>query len=118
VLAVTEAATQPTLESLRSRRAGWQRSNAARKESCLARELHNDWNGGTIDWSNEAIASPCKRLDEDGRFRRFAQRIAQSLDRGIQAVIKVDECVCRPKPATQFLSSNNFPGCSSSAANT
>ena len=58
--------------------------------------------------ANEAISSSSKRLNEDGRFRRFAQRIAQPLDGGIQTVIEVDEGVRRPELAAQFLSGNHF----------
>jgi hypothetical protein len=55
------------------------------------------------------MTPPRKRLDEDGFLCRFAQRIAQTLDRGIQTMIKVDERVRRPKFAAQFVSRNDVP---------
>src|SRR5882762_5083119 len=62
----------------------------------------------TIDRSNETVTSSSDCLDEDWRFRRFAQRIAQPLDGGIEAMIEVDEGVRRPEFAAQFLSGNQF----------
>jgi hypothetical protein len=47
-----------------------------REKSLASHASCNDWNRGTIDWSNEAISSPSERLDEDGFLCRFAQRIA------------------------------------------
>jgi hypothetical protein len=41
------------------------------------------WRRILHDWSNEAIPSSSERLNEDGRLRRFTQRIAQPLDGGI-----------------------------------
>ena len=73
-----------------------------------SRDSDSAWSGATVDGSNEAIPSPSECLDEDGCFRRFAQRIAQPLDRGIQAMVEVDEGVRRPKLAAQFLSGNQF----------
>jgi hypothetical protein len=61
------------------------------------------------DRSNEAISTSSKCLNEDRRFRRFAQRIAQSLDGSIQTMIEIDKGVRWPKFAAQFLSGNHFP---------
>src|ERR1700687_2210750 len=58
--------------------------------------------------SNEAIPSSSKRLNEDGRLSRFAERITQPFDSGIQTMIEVDEGVRRPELAAQFLSGNHF----------
>jgi hypothetical protein len=62
----------------------------------------------TVDRSNETVPSSSDCLNEDWRFRRFAQRIAQPLDGGIEAMIEVDEGVRRPEFAAQFLSGNQF----------
>ena len=55
------------------------------------------WSEATVDWSNKAISSASECLNEDGRVRRFAQRIAQPLDGSIQAMIEIDEGVHRPE---------------------
>jgi hypothetical protein len=60
------------------------------------------------DWGNEAIPSSRKRLNQDGRHRRFAKRITQPFDGGIQTMIEVDEGVRWPELAAQFLSGNQF----------
>ncbi len=57
---------------------------------------------------NKAITSSSDCLDEDGLFRRFAQRVAQPLDGSIQAMIEIDEGVRRPELAAQFLSGDKF----------
>jgi hypothetical protein len=58
--------------------------------------------------SNEAIPWSSKRLNEDGRLSRFAERITQPFDSGIQTMIEVDEGARRPELAAQFLSGNQF----------
>ncbi len=60
------------------------------------------------DWGNEAIPSSSKRLNQDGRLRRFAKRITQPFDSGIRTMIEVDEGVLWPELAAQFLSGNHF----------
>jgi hypothetical protein len=57
---------------------------------------------------NEAISSSSECLNEDGCLRRFAERITQPFDGGIQTMIEVDEGVRRPELAAQFLSGNYF----------
>jgi hypothetical protein len=66
------------------------------------------WIRRAIDWSNETIATSSERLDEHWSVRRFAQRIAQPLDGGIQAMIEVNEGILRPEFAAQFFSGNDF----------
>jgi hypothetical protein len=58
--------------------------------------------------ANEAISPPGDCLNEDGPFRRFAQRVAQPLDGCIQTVIEINKRVRRPELAAQFLSSDQF----------
>jgi hypothetical protein len=67
-----------------------------------------DARGGHLNIADEPIAPSSECLNENGRFRRFAQRVAQPLYSGIQAVIEVDERVRRPELAPQFLSGNDF----------
>jgi hypothetical protein len=64
--------------------------------------------GGAVHRSNEAITAAGERLNKDRSVCRFAQRIAQPLDRGIQAMIEVNEGVRRPEFIAQFLSSNEL----------
>src|ERR1700682_5394637 len=47
-------------------------------------------------WELEAVATPGQRLDEPRILRRISQRLAQFVDRGIQAVVEVDEGVGGP----------------------
>ncbi len=68
----------------------------------------SDFAWSTINRCNEAIPSSSDCLNEDGRFRGFAESVPQPLDGRIQAVIEVDEGVCRPELATQFLPGNQF----------
>src|SRR5260370_14522775 len=49
------------------------------------------WRGAAVDRSDEAISSPGECLNEDRCFRRFAQRISQSFDSGIQTVVEIDK---------------------------
>jgi hypothetical protein len=53
--------------------------------------------------ADEPITSARKRLNENRRFGRFAQRIAQPLNGGIQAMIEVYEGVRRPELAAELL---------------
>ena len=64
--------------------------------------------GGAVHRSNEAITAAGERLNKDRSVCRFAQRIAQPLDRGIQAMIEVNEGVRRPELAAQFLAGNQL----------
>ena len=54
------------------------------------------------DRSDKAIPTLSEGLNEDGCFRRFTQRLAQSLDGCIQTMIEVDEGVCRPELVAAF----------------
>jgi hypothetical protein len=64
----------------------------------------------TIDRSNETVPSSSERFNENGRLRRFAQRIAQPLDGGIETVIEVNEGVRRPKPIAKVFAGNQLAG--------
>ncbi len=59
---------------------------------------------------NEAIASPRDSFDEDGMVGVISQRIAEFLQRAVQAEIEIDESVSRPEPLLQFLTRNHFAG--------
>jgi len=56
-----------------------------------------------LKMADEPITSARKRLNENRRFRRVAQRIAQPLNGGIQAMIEVYEGVRRPELAAELL---------------
>jgi hypothetical protein len=60
--------------------------------------------------ADEAIPSSSECFNENGRFRRFAQYVAQPFYGCIQTVIKIDKGIRRPKLATQFLSRDDFSG--------
>ena len=57
----------------------------------------------TFDRRNEAVAAPGDGLNEAGRLCRVAQRFAQAVDDGVQAVLEVDERAVRPEPLAQLL---------------
>jgi hypothetical protein len=51
---------------------------------------------------DEAIAAPRDGLDESGCIGRVTEGVAQSLDRGVQPVFEIDECVGRPEAIAQL----------------
>jgi hypothetical protein len=68
------------------------------------------WRWILCDRSYEAIPSSSECLNEDGCFRRFAQRIAQSLDGCIKAMIKIDKGIRGPEPIANFFTRNQLAG--------
>ena len=66
------------------------------------------WRIWAVDRSNEAIPTSSECLNEYGGISRIAQRVAQSFDGCIQAMIEVDERVRRPELDAQFLSAYHF----------
>jgi len=55
------------------------------------------------DGNDKSITTSSERLDEHWRVRRFTERFAQPLDRGIETVIEIDKCVRWPEFAAQLL---------------
>ena len=56
----------------------------------------------------KSIAAPGHSFDKRWIFCRVAQSIAQPADRGVQAVIKIDKGVRRPKLLLQFIADNDL----------
>ncbi|HMD98113.1 MAG TPA: hypothetical protein VKM93_12400 [Terriglobia bacterium] len=52
---------------------------------------------------NEAIADSRDRFDKAGILRRVAQRFANAGDCSIDAVVKINKSLSRPKPFPDFL---------------
>ena len=67
-----------------------------------------DFSDALVDDSNEAIAVTGKRLDEARFVGRILQRIAQPLHRVVQALLEVNESVCRPDLLLQFVAGNDL----------
>ncbi len=61
-----------------------------------------------LDWSNKAIADPRQRFYEPGIIRRFAERLAKSHYRGIQAMVKIYKRILRPETLAEFFAGNDF----------
>ena len=55
-----------------------------------------------VDGADKSIPTPRQRLDEARRLGRIAQRVAQPVDHGVQAVVEVDERATRPEPLAQL----------------
>jgi hypothetical protein len=64
----------------------------------------------TLDWRNEPVSTTMKRFNKPWIVRLVPERLAQLLDRAIQAVIEVNECVGRPKSLAQFFPGYDLPG--------
>ena len=56
-----------------------------------------------IHGRNEPVAASWHRFDEPRRVGRVAERLAQAIDDGVQAVLEIDERAIWPEPLTQFL---------------
>jgi hypothetical protein len=61
------------------------------------------------NWSGEAVALADDGLDETGFLRVIAESHADLADRGIDAVIDIDEDVLAPEAGRDFLSGDEFP---------
>ena len=62
--------------------------------------------GKSTDGSDESIPTAGQGLDEPRSIRRVPQRIPQPADSRIQAVLKIDERLCRPETLPQLLASH------------
>ena len=60
--------------------------------------------------SDESVAAAGQRLDEPRHIGRVPERISQPANRGIQAVLEVDECLGRPQSLPQLLAGNELAG--------
>ena len=99
-LATGRASTRPRRRPApvvgRARGAG-----AGRVEAALERAL---------DRRDEPIAAPGHRFDEPRRRRVLAERLAQAFDRGVEAVIELDERVVGPQLLPQLLTRDHLTG--------
>ena len=78
------------------------------------------WRYGALAWrsfhgrkfhrSEEAISAARQRFHKAGILCRVAQRIAQPLDRGVQAVVEVHERIGGPQAAVEILPGDHFAG--------
>jgi hypothetical protein len=59
---------------------------------------------------DEPIATSRQGLDETGIFGGVAERIAETVHGGIEAVLEVAEGVIRPKSSLQLLSADQLAG--------
>jgi hypothetical protein len=60
--------------------------------------------------SNETIATPGESFDETGIVGGIAERVSETLDGGIEAMIEVDEGFGRPELALQFFAGDKLAG--------
>src|ERR1700726_341868 len=65
---------------------------------------------GGLKRSYKAIAALGNCLDESRLLRRIAQSFPEPSNRAVQAMIKVDKCISRPKFFTQLLPRYHFTG--------
>src|SRR5258708_9601395 len=63
--------------------------------------------GRVLHSANETISSAGNGLDKSGTTRRITQDFANLVDRGIQAVVEVNEGVGGPELVAQFFSGND-----------
>ena len=61
-----------------------------------------------LDRGDEAVAAPMQRLDEPRVVGIVAERRAQPFDRGVQAVLEVDERSRRPQALAQLFARHDF----------
>jgi hypothetical protein len=66
--------------------------------------------GGVVDGSDETIATASERFDETRIVGGIAERIAEALDGGIEAMLKIDEGVSGPELALQFFAGDELTG--------
>jgi hypothetical protein len=61
-----------------------------------------------IDSADEPVSAPIERLDEPWTIGIVAKRRSQTLDRGVQPMLEVDERTVRPEPAPQLVARQDF----------
>src|SRR5215470_9750380 len=61
------------------------------------------------DWRHEPVSASRKRLDKNRIVRRIPERVPQSLDRRIQAMVKVHKRIRGPKAASQLFPRHQIP---------
>jgi hypothetical protein len=61
-----------------------------------------------VDWRDKSVTAASHRLYESGIFGRIAKSVAESANRGVQTVVKINEGVGRPELLLQFVTSNDL----------
>jgi hypothetical protein len=69
---------------------------------------HDSSGHDTVDGRNEPITAPMERFNKSGILCRIPKRSAQPLDRGVEAVLEVDERAIRPQAVTNFVARDDF----------
>jgi len=62
-----------------------------------------------FDGCDESIPAPRESFDESGRLGGVAQGVTEPSDRGVQALLEIDERVACPEARAQFLTSDQHP---------
>jgi hypothetical protein len=57
----------------------------------------------TVDGPDEAISPSRECLDEPRRVRRVAERVAQAVDDGVQAMVEIPGRAGRREPLSEFV---------------
>ena len=60
------------------------------------------------DGSDESVTPTGHRFDEPRRIGRVPERIAQPPNGGIQPVLEIDECLCRPESLSQLVAGHEL----------
>src|SRR5262245_20869902 len=63
-----------------------------------------------LDRRNEAVTAAMKRLHVPGTFGGISKRRPQALDRGVDAVLEVDDCAIRPQPGPELVTGHDVAG--------
>ena len=63
-----------------------------------------------FDRADEAVTALGESLDKTHVVGRVAQSLSQLVDRGIEAVVKINEDFIWPELGTQFLATDQFSG--------
>jgi hypothetical protein len=82
---------------------------AGGEEGCFRRRSNGQF-VYYLDFSQKPVAAARHRFDVASLFSRFPQRISQSLDGGIDAMVELDHRFVGPKPKPNVLPRHDFAG--------
>jgi hypothetical protein len=63
-----------------------------------------------LDCSNELVSATANRSHEARNFSVVVEGLAELVDRSVQAVVEIDECVGGPKAFTELVPLDHFAG--------
>jgi hypothetical protein len=63
-----------------------------------------------LDCSNELVSATANRSHEVRNFSVVVEGLAELVDRSVQAVVEIDECVGGPKAFTELVPPDHFAG--------